>query len=178
MGQAEGTSSARPAPTPIPASRASSRGWGAPAPSHLLPCPQFPHLLAAPSQVLACLWWSWGCSELGSFPKFPCGGGGEGRGMCRRRAFIHPIPATLPSRSLSLDLTAGGQARPQADREQTAPGALCPPLRRELRGVRPRPRAGGVAWKGPEACGRATLADCPAWATRLDGGPFRGRDES
>lgn len=82
----------------------------------------------------------------------------------------------LPSPSLSLDLTTGGQARSQAARGVDRPQPL--PLGRELLGggVGPRPgaRARGCPGRDLMCVGE------PPWqaallATRLDIGPFRGR---
>lgn len=98
--------------------------------------------------------------------------------MCRRRAFIHPIPrrAPQPVTVTRLDRRWPGSAPGRTgSRQLLGPQPL--PLRRELRGgVRPRPRAGGWPGRDLKHVGEQPWQTAPL-ATRLDGGPFRGRDE-
>lgn len=173
----EGTSSARPAPTPTLGSRAGSQGRDAPcALPPLLPGLSFPIC----SQVLAGSWpvcglgaaWTWGTPRGASLWR-------EGRVAGAQEKGFPPLPPRdmLPSLSPSLSLTIGGQAQPQAAQgvdSSWGPSAF-PSGENCWGGWDQDPGLGG--WPGRDLM---RVGEQP-WqaallATRLDGGPFRGRD--
>lgn len=136
----------------------------------VLPAPSHPPPLASvspsargsqPSLGLSVV--VWGLPGAGE----PPGGlpvvGGEGHGCAGEGLSSTPSRDALPSRSLSLDLTTGGQARPQAVQGADSSCGPSPfPSGENCWGGETKTQGWRVARKGPEACGRANLAGCPA----------------